>query len=121
MLPKGKNKFNSVIHESHTKNFKLNVPYVYFSSIYQIYFYYITFSRDSHIKDVLFYGHRCLGDALLSFIKKQICWTHAHFGPLILLLCISGDVSSGFQSQSQQSYSHFCGGIRGISSLGIYQ
>ena len=38
------------------------------------------------------------------------------FGPLVPLFWISGDVSSGVQSQSGLPYSH-CGGKRNIRSL----
>ena len=38
-------------------------------------------------------------------------------GPLISLFWISGDVSSGFQSQSRQPYSYFGRGVPDICSL----
>ena len=43
-------------------------------------------------------------------------------GPLIPLFWTSGDVSSGFQSQSGQPYSHFGGGIHtsGVTHFPVY-
>ena len=43
-------------------------------------------------------------------------YTCSILGPLIPLFWISGDVSSGFQSQSGLPYSH-CGGERNVRSL----
>ena len=37
--------------------------------------------------------------------------------PLILLFQTSGDISSGFQSQSRKPYSQFGGGVCGICSV----
>ena len=46
----------------------------------------------------------CWLDILGFFLN--FCWTHVHFfGPLIPLFRTSGNVSSGFQSQSGQPYS----------------
>ena len=53
------------------------------------------------------------------FFFKYFWRTYTHvsyFGALIPLFWISGDVSSGFQSQSGLPYSH-CGGERNVRSL----
>ena len=49
------------------------------------------------------------------FLKKFLADTCPFLGPLLPLFWISGDVSSGFQSQSGLPYSH-CRGERNVRS-----
>ena len=61
-----------------------------------------------------------LADTHLLFFKKSFWRTHVHFfggggGPLVPLFWISGDISSGFQSQSGLPYSH-CRGKHNVHS-----
>ena len=56
------------------------------------------------------FGHRKYGSAAcilyFFFLKKFLADTCPFLGPLVPLFWISGDVSSGFQSQSGLPYSH---------------
>ena len=56
-------------------------------------------------------------------VSDFFCWTHVHLdtcpfvGPLMPLFRTSGDVSSGFQSQSGFCLIQTCGGVCNIRSL----
>ena len=57
----------------------------------------------------------------INFLKKCFWRTHTHIlflGPLIPMFWISGDVSSGFQSQSGFCLIHFCRGECNVHSSG---
>ena len=54
----------------------------------------------------------CEQSSLVCLFFKCFWRTHIHMsflGPLVPLFCISGDISSGFQSQSEFCFIHFCG------------
>ena len=53
----------------------------------------------------------------LFFFFNFLLDTCPFFGPLIPLFWTSGDVSSGFQSQSGSALFELCGGVRDICSL----
>ena len=55
-------------------------------------------------------------NVLFSFFFKFLADTCPFWGPLLPLFWISGDISSGFQSQSGLPYSH-CGGKCNVRSL----